>query len=287
MAESKGPGTKAGNSAPGGKKRRSLIVRARPYVLTTVIMAVVFGISALIGAHVRAGKDSKIAEPRGVAAAVVVPTGPSDTASPSATPADQGPKFDVPVRGATPVTVTIVEDLRSPASKAFLNEYAPVLTQLLTTGQVQLHYRLVTGTDATYGGSGSLLAANAAACAQDQGRFTAFVAALFAEQPDPHHDAMANVSWLKSVAKKAHKIKMLTFQPCVEQRDHVGWVQKSQADFAASGLGDVPVVEINNVPVKDVQGSLTPQKLSKLVQNEAKKVIAAQATPSATASALG
>ena len=73
----------------------------------------------------------------------------------------------------------------------------------------------------------------------------------------------------------------------VEQDDHMGWVEKSQADFAAQGLGDAPVVEINNKPVKDVAGSLTPQKLRSLVLKEAKAVVAVQATPSPTNSMLG
>lgn len=287
MAESKGPGTEADGGAPGGRKRKSLIQRLRPYALTVLVMAVVFGGSALIGAHVRAGKDDKVTAPNGVAAAPVVPTGPVGASpSPSASPS-AGKAFDVPVHGATPVTVTIVEDLRSPQSKAFYDEYAPVLTQLLTTGQMQLHYRLVTASDATYGGNASLLAANAAACAQDQGRFTAFVDELFKRQPDPKSGTVGSEHFLTDTALKAHKIKMTSFQPCIEQRDHVGWVKKSQADFAASGLGAIPVVEINNKPVADIQGTLTPQKLRTLVLAEAKKVIAVQATPSATDTMLG
>lgn len=289
MAESKGPGTETGGGAPGSMRRRSVAERIKPYGLTLVVMAVVFGISAVIGAHVRAGKDNKVSAPRGAAAPVVVPTGPvgSDTASPSPSATPAGPAYDVPVHGSTPVTITIVEDLRSPQSKAFYDEYAPTLTQMLLTGQVQLHYRLVTGTDAKYGGEGSLLAANAAACAQDQGRFTAFVDELFKNQPDPQSSTLASEHFLTKLALKAHKIKMISFQPCVEQRDHVGWVKKSQKDFAAAGLGDAPVVEINNVPVKDVQSGLTPRKLRKLVQSAAKKVIAVQATPAATNTMLG
>ncbi|SEN34700.1 DsbA family protein [Actinacidiphila rubida] len=283
MTESKGP--QAGDAAvPGKKKRKTPLDRVRPYAMTLVVMAVVFGGSAVIGAHVRGNKDTKVKEPTGAAAPVVVPTGPQVSPSPTDTP--KGPKLDVPVHPTVPVTVTVYEDLRSPVSKAFYDEYSPMLTQLLTTGQVQIHYRLVTASDKKYGGDGSLKAAAAAACAQDQTRFTQFVDQVFRHQPDPQTDSLAHEAFLKNLALKAHKIKMQTFEPCIEQGDHIGWVSTSQTDFAASGLGDVPAVEIDNKPVKDVSG-VSPQKLRSMILAEAKHVIAVQATPSPTSTMVG
>lgn len=287
MTESKGPDNQDSTAVPGKKKRGSRIRRLRPYAFGVVAMAVVFGISAVIGAHVRAGKDDKVSAPSNVAGPAVVPTVPSDSASPSPSPSASGPKLDLPVHPSVPVTVTIFEDLRSPESKAFHDEYQPVLDQLLTTGQVQLHYRLVTATDKKYGGTGSMEAANAAACAQDQGRFPQFVGQVFDNQPAVTSDALAGESLMRKLALKAGKIKMGTFRPCLEQRDHEGWVKKSQADFAASGLGAVPVVQINDTTVKDVAGSLTPKKLHTMALDEAKRVIAIQDTPSATPTTTG
>jgi hypothetical protein len=284
MTESKGPDNQDGTAVPGKKKRGSRIRRLRPYAFAVVAMAVVFGISAVIGAHVRAGKGDKVSAPANVAGPAVVPTGPSDTSSPSASPTATGPKLDLAVHPSVPVTVTVYEDLRSPQSKAFADEYQPVLDQLLTTGQMQIHYRLVTASDQKYGGKGSLEAGNAAACAQDQGRFTQFVDEVYKNQPDPSSDKLAKLSFLKQLALKAHKIKMSTFEPCLEQEDHLGWVKQSQSVFAASGYGDVPVVQINDTTLKDVATTLTPAKLHKLVLAEAKRVIAVQNTPSASAS---
>ncbi|WP_405589038.1 DsbA family protein [Streptomyces sp. NBC_01190] len=285
MTESKGPDKRDGTAVPGKKKRGSRIRRLRPYAFAVVAMAVVFGISAVIGAHVRAGKDDKISAPSNAVGPASVPTGPSDAASPSPTATPSGPKLDLPVHPSVPVTVTIYEDLRSPASKAFAEEYKPTLDQLLTTGQVQLHYRLVTASDAKYGGEGSLLAANAAACAQDQGRLSQFVDQVYKNQPDPTSDKLAQESFLKKLALKAHKIKMATFEPCVQQRDHLGWAKKSQTEFAASGLGEVPVVKINDTTVKDVPGTLTPDKLHSMVLKEAKRVVAIQSGPPVSPSA--
>ncbi|MEW1866189.1 DsbA family protein [Streptomyces sp. NBC_00669] len=284
MTESKGPGKSGGAAAPAKKKRKGPLAKVRPYAVGIMAVVVVFGGSALIGAHVRASKDDKVSAPTGAVGPAVVPTGPvslSSTASPSPS-ASSGPNLQVAVRPAIPVTVTIYEDLRSPDSKAFAEEYEAVLRQMLTTGQVQIHYQLVTSSDATYGGKSSQYAANAAACAQDQGRFTQFVQEIWDHQPDPHSHDLGNEKLIKTLAHKAKKIKMANFEPCIEQGDHKGWVIKSQADFARSGLGQLPALEINGKQVKNVRTSLTPDKLRSMVNKETKRVIAVQATPSAS-----
>ncbi len=288
MTESKGSDNPGGAAIPGMKKRKGPIARLRPYAVGTMAIVVVFGGSALIGAHVRAGKDHKVKAPSGVVAAAVVPTGPADTASPTPTPTT-GPKFQVPVHPSIPVAITVYEDLRSPDSKAFADEYQATFDQLLTTGQVQLHYQLVTASDKIYGGRGSQYAANAAACAQDQGRFTQFVQEIWNDQPDPKTDGLSSETLMKKFARKAGKIDMGKFEPCLEQGDHKGWVIKSQADYAAAHLGAVPAVQINGKTVTDVRSGLTPKKLMKMTEKEAKRVVALQvaaasASPSPSAS---
>ncbi|WP_159011635.1 DsbA family protein [Streptomyces sp. NRRL F-5123] len=286
MTESKGPDTKGGSAAP-KKQRKGPVARLRPYAVGITAMVVVFGVSALIGAHVRAGKGDKVSEPTGAVAAAQ-PQSAQDGATPTATPS--GPNLDIPVAPSVPVTVTVFEDLRSPDAKAFQDEYAATVRELLATGQVRFQYRLVTASDAQYGGTGAEVAANAAACAQDQGRFSSFVAEVWKVQPtDPEDDALASESLMKKLARKAGKIKAGTFEPCVEQRDHAGWVKKSQSDFTASGYGAAPVVLIDGVQVKDVKTHLTPATLRSQVEAEVDKVVAERAakstaTPQAEAS---
>lgn len=286
MTESKGPDTPGGSAAP-KKKRKTLVGRLRPYAIGVASMVVVFGVSAVIGAHVRSNKDEKVSVPSGAVAAVQPPKAGTDSASPSPS-APAGPKLGIPVPASVPVTVTVYEDLRSPDSKAFHEEYQATFQQLLASGQVQLQYRLVTASDKQYGGSGSLEAANAAACAQDQGRFTAFVGEVWKNQPsDPKDDALASEQLMKTLARKAGKIKPAGFDPCLEQRDHEGWVNKSQQDFATAGHGAVPVIEINGTVVKDVRSSLTPAMLRSRITKEIKRVIELRATPTDTPALAG
>jgi hypothetical protein len=283
MTESKGPDKQAGKPGP-KKKRRGPVERLRPYAIGIMAMVVVFGGSALIGAHVRSTKDDKISAPSGAVGAAWIPPGTAPTSSaspsPSPTPTPTGPNFAVPVRPAVPVTITIYEDLRSPDSKAFAIEYQDMLAQLLTTGQAQLHYRMVISTDKQYGGHGAQIAANAAACAQDQGRFDQFVEQVFNNQPDPHTDSLANETLIKKLGRKTGKLNLGKFDPCVEQKDHEGWVLAAQRDFLASGVGtSAPVVQINGVTV---HGVLDPQRLHTLVMREAARVVKLQATPAPT-----
>ncbi len=257
MAESKGSqeAKQAEPGASGAEGSRSRERRRwRPYVGAFVAVAAVFAGSALIGAQVRAGKASTVEVPTGVAT-----SGP-DTLS-------------IPVHPTVPVTLTVFEDLRSRESRDFAREYASTFDSMLASGQVQIAYRLVTQSDARLGGTGSAQAANAAACAQDQGRdqFRGYVEELWRVQPDPSSDSFASASYLEKLAHKVKGLRAADFEPCVQDRAHQGWVAKSQHDFAASGLGDVPVVEINGQVVPGAKDKLTPAKLRALVAQAVKQ----------------
>jgi protein-disulfide isomerase len=260
MTESRGLGDKA--RGRGG--------RLRPYVGTVVALAVVFGGSALVGAHVRASKVDKVKTPTGAA-------------SPE--------QLALPVRPSVPVTVTVYEDLRSPVSKTFAERFHDTFDSMLESGQVQLYYRLVTTTDSAVGGDGSLQAANAAACAQDQGRFRQYVDQLWLAQPSRvSDDAFSSQKLLKRLSGEAHKIKAANFVPCVQGMDHEGWVKRSQSEFEDSGFTDVPVVEVNGEVVASgpQAGTFTPQKLRSLVRKAAAQAEReAQASPSASDAAFG
>ncbi|MEU3463297.1 thioredoxin domain-containing protein [Streptomyces sp. NPDC006733] len=254
MTESKGLKDQNDTADSGAAPRKGLLQRWRPYAAGIVVLAVVFGASAVIGAHVRDAKADKVKAPANAAGA------------------DGQPKLAVPVRPSVPVKLTVFEDLRSPQSKAFAEQYADTFQKLLATGQVEIHYRLVTRTDAQLGGHGSRAAANAAACAQDQGRFTQFVQQVWDRQPDPSDDALSSEKLLKELSEKTGKIDEGKFVPCMKGNDHEGWVAKSDADFVSGSFGEVPVVQINGETVPDAGTSLTPSKLRTLVEKEAKKV---------------
>ncbi|WP_260640297.1 DsbA family protein [Streptomyces angustmyceticus] len=223
-------------------------------------LAVVCGAAGAVGQFARAHEATAVEAPEHA----VGPAG--------------GTKLDLPVRPTVPVTLTVYEDPRSPQSRAFAERYAATFSHLLASGQLQINYRLVTQSDKQYGGSGAQEAAAAAACAQDQGRFTAFMDQVWQHQPAPADDAFKDRNLLSDLAKKAGKINQDTFRLCVDRGQRKGWVAQSQSDFASAGLGEAPVVQINGRPLPVPTSQLTPGKLTSLVNKEAQHVAAA-ATP--------
>jgi hypothetical protein len=231
--------------------------RWRSYAGTVIALGVVFGGAAVLGAHVRSEKQHEVKAPTG---------------------ASGEERLAVPVKPTKiPVTLTVYEDLRSPESKAFAAAYADTFARLVATAQVQIDYRLVTPTDAADGASGSLAVANAAACAQDVGRFQEFVAQVWDAQPaDAQDDPFTSDAFLKGLAKKAGGVDETHFVPCVQGGDHDGWVRRSQEEFAAAGFTSAPVVQVNGETVTDPSGGasgLTPERLTKLVDKAVAEVV--------------
>ncbi|WP_269856519.1 DsbA family protein [Streptomyces sp. RPT161] len=274
MAESKGPQEATGQVEPtasGTAGSRGGWHRWRPYSAAIVAVAAIFVVSAVIGAHVRAGKNTTVKPPNGV---------------PSAAP------LSIPINPAVPVTLTVYMDMRSPQSKTFAESYASTFDRLLNSGQARIEYRLVTSTDAKLGGKGSAMAANAVACAQDQGKdqFEAYVKQLWKHQPARAHDRFASAAYLEKLAEKlpglpkSEKLQASEFVPCVNDDDHGGWVIASQKKYQQDGLGDVPVLQINGQTVSPAKDGLTPAKLVSLVE-QAAALADTQPSPSASASA--
>jgi protein-disulfide isomerase len=231
--------------------------RWRSYAGTVLVLGVVFGGSAVLGAHVRSEKQHEVKAPAG---------------------ASGEEQLAVPVKPTKlPVTLTVYEDLRSPESKAFASEFGDTLAKLVATGQAEIDYRLVTPTDTENGGAGALAAANAAACAQDVGRFRKFVAQVWAAQPaDVQDDALDSDSLLMKLAKKTRGVDEARFVPCVQGGDHDGWVRSSQEAFAAAGFTKAPVVQLNGETVTDPSGGVsgfTPARLAELVDKAVGEVL--------------
>ena len=271
MAKSKGPQDAKGQQQPTSSAvagaRRTGWSRWRPYSTAIVGVAVVFAISAGIGAHVRAGESTDVKIPTGIPS-----TAPQDLA--------------VPVKPAVPVTITVFEDLRDPRSKAFAARWKPTFDTLLNSGRAEIAYRLVTQSDIEHGGKGALYAANAAGCAQDEGKaqFVGYVDQLWKHQSaDVTHDRFASLAYLEKLGRHVHGLQGSLFVPCVQSLDHEGWVSASQADYERTGLGAVPVIQVNGVTVDPVKDHLTPAKLDKLVKQALAETLA-NPSPSPSAS---
>jgi protein-disulfide isomerase len=229
------------------KRRRALIVG--------VAGIAVLGIAAGVGIAVsQAGGDG--------GGPVVAPTG-----------ANGEDNLAIPVgRSSAPSTLTVYEDFRCPACGQFENGFRDTIHELQDKGQLRTEYHLATIIDAGMGGSGSLNAANAAACAQDAGKFQAYHDVLYRNQPPEQDDAFADKSHLIDLAGKVEGLDTPAFRKCVNDGSHDGWVDKSNTAFTESGFRGTPTVLLGGKDVySDQQNPLTPEKLKKMVEDAAEQ----------------
>jgi protein-disulfide isomerase len=213
----------------------------------------------------------------GIAAAVgvvVSRTGGEDSAGPVAAPtgANGEDSLAIPVgKAGAPSTLTVYEDFRCPACAQFENGFRDTVHQLQNQGQLKTEYHLVTIIDGNVGGRGSLNAANAAACAQDAGKFQDYHDVLYKNQPPEQDDAFASKGHLIDLAGQVKGLATAAFKKCVNDGAHDGWVQKASSAFAGSGHQGTPTVLLNGKNVySDQQNPLTPEKLKQLVGEAAK-----------------
>ncbi|WP_193241424.1 DsbA family protein [Streptomyces phaeolivaceus] len=228
------------------KRRRALIVGAS--VLGALGLAAVIGVVAA-----NAGKDDA-----DTAGPVVAPSGANGEDSLAIPVGDAGAKS----------TLSVWEDFRCPACKSFEDAYRATIHELTEAGKLKVEYHLATLIDGNMGGSGSRKAANAAACAQNEGKFPAYHDVLYQNQPPETDDAFADESRLLDLAKKVDGLDTAAFRTCVEDGTHNSWVAKSNEAFQKGGFSGTPSVFLNGTNIYADQ-SMTPAKLKQMVEARA------------------
>lgn len=226
------------------KRRRALIVGAS--------VVCVLGLAAVIGVvAANAGKDdgSESAGP------VVAPSG-----------AQGKDGLAIPVgKESAKSTLTVWEDFRCPACKAFELAYRNTIHELTDSGQLKVEYHLATIIDGNMGGTGSRKAANAAACAQDAGKFPPYHDVLYDNQPPETDDAFADENKLLDLAGKVDGLDTTLFQECVKNGKHNSWVEKSNKAFQNGGFSGTPTVLLDGKNIYQDR-SMTPAKLKQMVE---------------------
>ncbi|MFF4094062.1 DsbA family protein [Streptomyces sp. NPDC001834] len=255
------------------RRRRSLIVGGA--------VVGVLGLAAVVG--VIAANSGDKGEKEKAAGPLVAPSGATG-------------KDGLAIRSGAddaPSTLTIWEDFRCPVCAQFENAFRDTFHELERAGRIRTEYHLATIIDGNLGGSGSLRAANAAACAQDAGKFSAYHDILFRNQPQETVDAFADNGKLIDLAGKVPGLDTPAFRGCVNDAKHDGWVQKSNTAFRTSGFNGTPTVLLNGEPIFPKKGNepITVANLKKWVAEaeKAKKSATARATgtPASGAPASG
>ncbi|UGY90828.1 DsbA family protein [Streptomyces gobiensis] len=171
-----------------------------------------------------------------------------------------------------PVTLTIYEDFRCPACGQFEQGFKETIDELRDDGKIKSEYHLVSIIDGNMGGNGSKYAANAAACARDEGKFREYHDVLFANQPPETKDRFADKKYLIRLADKVEGLNTAGFRECVNDGTHDDWVKRSNEAFTRSEYNSTPTVLLDGDSIYgDQRDPLTPEKLRNMVEERAEE----------------
>jgi protein-disulfide isomerase len=211
------------------RRRRQLLIGG----LVVVVIAAAVGIGIAVQNHTNAVNSAPangpLVFPAGaVAGGLAIPYG-----------TDQNAK----------VALTIYEDFRCPFCKEAETMFGPIYTADAQAGRIKVQYHLVDLIDQNDGGTGSIQAGNAAACAQGVGnaQFKAYHDVLFRNQPNESDDAYSSNALLISYAKQVPGLDDPAFESCVGSGRYQPWVKKNLAALttAEGGSASTPDYLIN------------------------------------------
>ncbi|WP_256842396.1 DsbA family protein [Ornithinimicrobium cryptoxanthini] len=143
---------------------------------------------------------------------------------------------DVPV-------VHIYEDFQCPWCGLLEQTSGAAFTKAAQAGEIQLTYTLMSFLDGNIGNDSSIRAANAAMCADDQGAFVPYHAALYAEQPE--EGAGWTDEQLIETADQVGVDDIEEFTGCLDDETHFDYVRDMQTRSNQEGVTGSPRVFID------------------------------------------
>jgi protein-disulfide isomerase len=159
-------------------------------------------------------------------------------------------------KASAPVLVEEYGDFQCPACAGLERQVGPTIRQLVEQGRI----RFVFHHDARIGRE-SVLAANAATCAGDAGRFWPYHDALYADQA-PENSGALTVERLIGLGQRLG-ISGPTFASCVRNGTYAAWVAKVTDEASQRGVNAIPTVLVDGKPS---DRAVTPSGLLAAVQ---------------------
>jgi protein-disulfide isomerase len=132
--------------------------------------------------------------------------------------------------------VDIYEDFQCPICQQFEALNGKYVTSLVTEKKATVKYHIL-----SFIGPESVRAANASACANDEGKFVDFHNALYANQPGSENSGAWNDDRLIAIADSIG-VNSDSFKSCVKDMKYEGWVGKVAAAGAKAGVNATPTV---------------------------------------------
>jgi protein-disulfide isomerase len=132
--------------------------------------------------------------------------------------------------------VDIYEDFQCPICQQFEGLNGKYISSLVTEKKATVKFHIL-----SFIGPESVRAANASACANDEGKFVDFHNALYANQPTTENSGTWTSDRLIAIAG-AVGIKSDSFNSCVKDMKYEGWVGKVAEAGSKAGVNSTPTV---------------------------------------------
>jgi protein-disulfide isomerase len=155
-----------------------------------------------------------------------------------------------------PVRIRLYEDFHCPHCAEFEEAFGPTITAAQNAGTAAVAVYPMSFID-----EGSASAANAMACAAEAGFGQGYYTALFAN----HTLQWSNRQLITLADQVTGDQTPDSFKTCVEQAEHMAWVQSINTAANQAGVSSTPTMFVNDQPV-DIS-TLTVDKLNQLISS--------------------
>lgn len=142
--------------------------------------------------------------------------------------------------------VDVYEDFQCPVCGQFEKFYGDAVRSLERSGKAQVRFHVLTFLDGNLRNDSSARAANAAMCAADAGRFSAFHQQVYGHMPAKEGQGYTDAQ-LEGFAQAAGVTgpALTTWQKCVKDKAHNQYVESVQTQSDKDGVRGTPTVRVN------------------------------------------
>lgn len=139
-------------------------------------------------------------------------------------------------------TLDLWEDFQCPVCKQFEEVNGAYIQKLISEKRAKVIFHIL-----SFIGPESILAANAAACAADEGKFVQFHSYLYAHQGAENTGNWSNAGLVSS--GKAVGLTSAKFAACVDNGKYTDWVSNVANDGVSKKINSTPTVFLNGKPL--------------------------------------
>lgn len=151
--------------------------------------------------------------------------------------------YGISINPTAKVKVDMYEDFRCPNCRNFEAANNTYIDGLVRAGKINAVYHPM-----SFIASDSILAAAAAACSADQGKYLEMHTALYVNQPTSTQIAENSPYWTNpQLILLGHSIGITskTFDTCINSGKYINWTRNIEADAAAKNINATPTVIVN------------------------------------------